>query len=71
MKSEAPTAACVLIGKAIASLVKAKENAIYKDVIQTVFLFNRDFSKAYETENTSNFNRLIEYLRVARTVIFI
>ncbi|KAH0577255.1 Clathrin heavy chain [Spironucleus salmonicida] len=71
MGQNSPIEACSLITRGCKSLTRSKDMLCYKQVIQTVFKFNKDFAKNYETENVSNFNNSIEYLRTTRTVMFL
>lgn len=60
-----------LIGKASKNLVRAKDGSQYQVLVKTVFLFNKTFSVSYVQESSMCFLSLIDYLKMARTLLFV
>lgn len=60
-----------MIGKAGRVFIRARDGSQYRLMISTVFNFARDYLQTYPNEVISSFNVLIDFLRQARTVMFV
>ncbi|CAL6082010.1 Clathrin_heavy chain [Hexamita inflata] len=63
--------ACQFIGKAARAFIRARDGSQYRILIQTVFKFAEEYIQTYFNEVVGAFNNLIEFLRGARTVMFV
>lgn len=66
-----PLEAIKFLNKGARSLIRAKDASSYRDVITGVFSFGKLYQKNYSSEVASAFGSLIEFLKQARTVLFL
>jgi hypothetical protein len=71
MEQNIPLDAVTMIRKAGTVFIRARDGSQYKYMIKTVFSFARDFKLNYSNEVAACYNILIDYLRQARTVVFV